>query len=480
MLVAAAAAAALVGVPWAPARSLAPAPWRGIDTGLYLNGPVTHKKVAQAAAAGTSIVRITVSWREIAPEREPGQWAPADPADPSYDWDDVDSDVRAIAAAGLEPLLTISGAPRWAQEGPPMADPFAANQPVAKAFGVFAHAVAVRYSGAFEDLPRVRYFQAWNEPNISLYLRPQLVSGAPVAAVRYRAMLNAFARGVNTVHADNVVIAGGLAPFRDVTVTEQDKDWGPLSFLRSVLCLSPTLQPTCATRISADAWAVHPYTSGNATHHAVLDNDVSLGDLPKVRKVLAAAARAGHLKFRKPALWVTEFSWDSNPPDPKGVPMPLLTRWVSEAVYRMWQNKVKAVTWLQLRDQPLTEGYFQSGLRTRSGKPKPIERAFRFPFVAYAGPKAVAVWGRTPSARRGRVLVQWWNGSRWKNLAALVAGPTGIFRADVGLRTSGFLRAKMSGSEASQPFSLTVPPDQTFNPFGQDTPLEPDKKGGGK
>jgi histidinol-phosphate/aromatic aminotransferase/cobyric acid decarboxylase-like protein len=41
---------------------------------------------------------------------------------------------------------------------------------------------------------------------------------------------------------------------------------------------------------------------------------VSLGDLPKLRRTLAAAVRARHVSSRgSPRIWVTEFSWDSSP-----------------------------------------------------------------------------------------------------------------------------------------------------------------------
>ena len=53
-------------------------------------------------------------------------------------------------------------------------------------------------------------------------------------------MLNAFADAVHAVHRDNVVIAGGLAPFRDITPRSRRRtsDWGPLSFMRELLCVS--------------------------------------------------------------------------------------------------------------------------------------------------------------------------------------------------------------------------------------------------
>ena len=65
-------------------------------------------------------------------------------------------------------------------------------------------------------MPRVRYWQVWNEPNITLYLKPQLAT----AARRRRLVPRDGERvrdPVKTVHADNVVVAGGLAPFFDST-----------------------------------------------------------------------------------------------------------------------------------------------------------------------------------------------------------------------------------------------------------------------
>ena len=124
--------------------------------------------------------------------------------------------------------------------------------------------------------------------------------------------------------------------------------------------------------------------------------------------MLNAAVRAGHVRSKgKPRFWVTEFSWDSKPPDPQGVPTVLHTRWVAEALYRMWLNGVSLVTWFSIRDQPLAASYYQSGLFYRGGtvaadRPKPALRAFRFPFVGFVERGGVRVWGRTPGASRAR------------------------------------------------------------------------------
>ena len=143
----------------------------------------------------------------------------------------------------------------------------------------------------------------------------------------------------------------------------------PLKFMRQLLCLSAGKSPkaVCRKRVRFDVWAHHPYTSGGPMHHANGKDDVSLPDLWKMKVLLDAAVRTGNLASRGPVrFWVTEFAWDTSPPDPKGVPEQLHARWVAEALYRMWSQGVSLVTWFQVRDQPFTSSTpFQSGLYFR-------------------------------------------------------------------------------------------------------------------
>jgi hypothetical protein len=459
-----------------PAGRQATVPGRPLETALYPSPTSPIAEMDRVAPAGATKVRLTAIWSSVAPKVEPAVWDPTNPADPNYDWKTLDAAVLRAKARRLDIYVTVLGAPKWAQAPPASADPFAGHLPDPAAFGSFARALATRFSGSFERLPRVRFFQAWNEPNISLYLTPQIVRRRPVSPRHYRRMLNAFAAAVHAVRRDNVVIVGGLAPFRDITpaVRAQDRDWGPLSFMRGLLCISRSLRPTCKTKVDFDIWATHPYTSGGPSHHAVLPNDVSLGDLPQMRAVLQAAARHGQLANRRPGFWVTEFSWDSRPPDPKGVPTALHTRWVAEALYRMWQNGVTVVTWLQTRDQRLSQSYYQSGLWYVNGRPKPALRAFRFPFVAFRSQGGVFVWGRAPHGRPGRVLIQQSVNGEWRQLRVVVGDRFGIFRATVTGHGRGQLRAVVAATqETSVLFSLRVPADRFFNPFGLPTRLEP-------
>jgi hypothetical protein len=463
--------AAGAGVPNRPLRTgvyIDPglAPWSGSPPALAFN---------RIVSTGATSARITLYWYQVAPAAKPVTWDPANPADPNYRWGNYDALVQNAVRRGLTPLITIMAAPTWAQ-GPFPQPPLNSDLPDPTALGQFAKAAARRYGGTFHGLPRVRWWQAWNEPNISLYLVPQLESGQPVSPAWYRKMLNAFANSVHSVHANNLVVTGGLAPFRDITpgVVSQDPDWGPLSFMRNLLCLSKSLQPTCSDKATFDVWAMHPYTSGGPLHHAQLPNDVSLGDLPEVRQTLNAAVRAHHINSRGPVqFWVTEFSWDSYPPDPQAIPMSLLSRWVAEGMYRMWQNGVSLVTWLMLRDQPLSPtSYLQSGLyfegqTLQADRPKPILKAFRFPLVALPSRSRVLVWGRTPAGKPGRVVVQRSFKGGWSQLAIVRTNRYGIFQRTFKTAPTGSIRARVFGRpDFAVPFGIPPVPDHFYNPFG--------------
>jgi len=286
---------------------------------------------------------------------------------------------------------------------------------------------------------------------------------------------------VKSVATDNLVVAGNTAPFFDNTpsVTAVDPDWGPLSFMRDFLCLGPGLKPTCSERAGFDVWSTNPYGSGGPVHRAALPNDVSIPELPAMQAVLSAATQAGHIDApQSPSFWVTEFSWDSNPPDPKGVPEPLLSRWSSEALYRMWQSGVSLVSWFLIRDEPLGQSPYQSGLyfagdTLAADTPKPMLQAFNFPFVAVARRQLLTVWGRTPGERPATVAVEQAFSGGWTELGRVATDSNGIVQAAFTTTSRAAVRARtIDLNEASVPYSLETVPDRSFTPFGG-FPLEP-------
>jgi hypothetical protein len=454
-------------------------------TGVY---PVVERSpaddtvaLARIKATGARFVRLDLIWRAVAPAVRPAGFQAGDPADPAYNWTEVDARIRRIHDAGLEPLVSIVLAPRWAERAPPLLGwPGVAN-PDPAALGLFARAAALRYSDGFDGLPRVRYWSAWNEPNLTIFFYPQLDATGPVSPEWYREAVNTFASAVHGVHADNVVIAGETAPFRDITPEAMafDKDWGPLKFMRRLLCLDDAGRPTCDKAVAFDVWSTHPYTSGGPTHHAALPYDISLGDLAKMRATLDAAIRAHHIKSAEAVqFWATEFSWDSNPPDRCSPPISLLKRWVPEALYRMWANGIDEVTWFQLMDLPMSVSPFQSGLywyakTVSAAKPKPFLQGFRFPFVALRRGGGVYVWARTPFGKPGPLTIEQQSGHGWKPLERLRADRFGIAQAMLKVRPVGQFRVTTANGDRSLSFSMRVPPDHFYNPFGLPGLLEP-------
>jgi hypothetical protein len=456
-------------------NTIAPNP-AGIQTGIYIDrpegatGPLVYRRIK---AAGATIVRFTISWRAVAPTTLPATWNPADPGDPNYSWGTYDQEITQAVRHGLTPLVTFLYTPAWAEVGGKTTQ--GTHRPTQAAIAQFATALATRYSGHFNGLPRVRYWQVWNEPNITPYLEPQRVSGKDVAAAYYRIMLDASAKALTGVSPSNIVVSAGLSPF---TVDYRDvRSVGPLRFMRELLCMSGGTQPkpTCNAKATFDIWATHPYTSGGPFHHASNPDDVSLGDLPTMRTLLDAARKAGHVVSTHPVeFWVTEFSWDSKPPDPRGVPLALHARWTAEAIYQMWKSGVDALVWLMLRDDPYPLSPLQAGLYVRGktlagDRPKPALTAFRFPFVAYLNGTSVLIWGRTPGGHAGSVVVERQTGGAgpWRRVATAHADAHGIFTETMTLAATRTdkLRARL-GRTTSLSFSLTQPPDHIVRPFG--------------
>lgn len=431
-------------------------------------------------STGAKLAQTPVRWSEVAPKNPPTAWQPDDPADPRYDWDRIDRWVTAAVLNGLTPVLQIRSAPTWVQRcEPAQIDTGAPCNPDPAALAAFATAAARRYNGQFGGLPRVQYWQGLNEPNLSLFFNPQYEGDKPASPTLYRALINAFYAAVKSVDPSNLVIAAGLGP-----VAVPKYTIGPMRFTRLLLCMSGGKRPRpiggdCDGGVNFDIYDIHPFTSGGATHKGAV-NDVEIGDLGKLTTLLRAADRAGRINsvFPQTPLWITEFSWDSNPPDPTGLAMKTLTRWAAEALHQAWRAGVHTFFWFSLRDSPLgTAPYgqtLQSGLYFRGAtvgedQPKEVLSAFRFPFVAYPGEKGLSFWGRTPTSKNGKVVIQALREGHWKTVAVTRAGENGVFRGKAkthyGRNKKGAVRARYR-EETSIPFGMRNIPDFPQAPFG--------------
>jgi hypothetical protein len=246
--------------------------------------------------------------------------------------------------------------------------------------------------------------------------------------------------------------------------------------MEKLLCMSSTrpARKVCNSRASFDVWSHHPYTCGGPTQQAFRAKDASLGDMREMRAVLRAAAARGRIRAtQRVGLWVTEISWDTKPPDSKGVPKALHARWVSEMLYRMWQLDIGFVTWFQLEDLPRPSSY-QSGVHPvggiASGARKLSHTAFRFPFVAFVAGGKVRIWGRTPPEAPAQTVVieRRTPSTGWRRVTTTRSQSTGIFTRLATIPRTGSLRARITlpGAAASVPFTLKRPNNPRICPFG--------------
>jgi len=462
--------ASLVAILALSVPAVATASARGLITGfadsVYLTPHSDQLWLRRTLAAGARLVLLPADWAAIEP-RPPARGSdPSNPANPAFHWGTLDQAVRAATAHHLTVALTVagSGGPPWADgPGRPANAPPGTWKPNPAAFAAFAAAVARRFSGHYNPgggvLPRVRYYEAWSEPNLPDHLNPQWVRvhGHPVAVspIIYRGLLNAFYFAVKSVQRSDQVISGGLAPFgAPPAFVDPSKPLfdrvPPALFLRRLLCLSDSLRPLrCRHPAHLDILGDHPYSFGGPFQHAFNRDDVAVPDLRKLTVALAVAARSGRLFPRGPKpVWVTEFAWDSDPPEPHAVPMARWTRWIEEAFYELWREGVSAIAWYEIVDRPLPSaaGSLQEGgMYFADGRPKRGLAAFRFPFVVEpASGRRQVLWGISP--RAGRVLVQQRSGARWLTRWRFRRGTHAIFTQTVTVAPGTLLRARVGGA----------------------------------
>ena len=150
-------------------------------------------RLAELREAGFGWVRQRFDWREIEPA--PGE----------FDWAQTDRLVDAISQAGLAPVAVLDGAPDWALAPADRAAENGLAPPANFAdFARFAAAFAARYGD------RIRFYQVWDEPNVSPHWGTRHIN--PVA---YAHLLRAAAPAIRSSDADAVILTAALAPTID-------------------------------------------------------------------------------------------------------------------------------------------------------------------------------------------------------------------------------------------------------------------------
>ena len=261
-------------------------------------------------------------------------------------------------------------------------------------------------------VPRVDTWSMWNEPNVPGWLTPQWVPDPRGGRRQLHSSPRIF-RNLNdagwaslqaTGHAGDTFLLAETGP-RGRGKQGIARGMRPLEFVRELYCLNRRSKPyrgedarlrgcprTKAERAAfpnkhpglfrASGWAHHPYaleTTPSATDR-VKDNVVMSG-LSRLTRTLDRALRGYGVKRRLP-LWITEYGYQTNPPDPTiGISWKRQAAFLNEADFIGYRNKrVASVAQYQLFDDAPRHGYspgdpgywgtFQSGLVTFEGRKK--------------------------------------------------------------------------------------------------------------
>ncbi len=308
----------------------------------------------EAKQASATIVRAQVTWARVAFNRPA---SPTNPFDPAYQLSDVDELVRNAQRRGFEVLLTIYGTPPWANGGQKP------NRLPTKLGDLtdFSRALAARYSGRYAGFPYVRFFSVWNEPNLAQFLSPQFTAaGKSVAPGLYAKLYRAAYAGIKAGSPRAAVAIGETsARGHDKPTSTVQHSHSPGKFAQLVAKADP--------RLRFDAWAEHPYpfTPSQAPTDKVRLPNVSLTQLPEFQKLLDKA-----FNRRNTPIWVTEYSHETRPQEPRGVSYATQSSYARSALGIVkGYSFVPVFIWFVLRDDPSNP--WQSGLLDEDGSRKP-------------------------------------------------------------------------------------------------------------
>jgi len=431
------------------------------DQFLYRGDRTAARTLTTARSLGAEAVRVTVLWRVVAEganlsnaeiarlkgsaakakaRKQRARFVAGNPRTyPTRNWDRYDNLVKTATGLGMRVLFTVTGpGPRFGHQLAPLPSQRAnagTYKPYPTRFRSFVEAVGRRYSGKYKDengirraLPRVALWSIWNEPNQPGWLSPQWekVDGqvVPASPALYRELYQAGSQGLAiSGHGGDVVLLGETAPLGSPKRGPRN-GIRPIPFLRELVCVAANgTQFTGADAarrrcddfaktgpLKAFAFAHHPYTKKGAPTKAPGSPEeitiANIGTLGKVLDLLAVQS-GGKIPANLPIL-LTEFGYESNPPDPRnGIALNKQAEYNQIAEFLAYLDpRVKATTQFLIRDAaPLKQfakgsrNYwftYQSGLYNERGRAKPAAFTYLFPFVTYPSgtPGTIAFWGQ--------------------------------------------------------------------------------------
>ena len=405
--------------------------------------------MAEIRSLGVDVIRTNVIYHKIyrtpRDRRKPRGFNASDPSSSRYDWGPTDRLVQLARDNGMQVFVTITGpGPSFTSSSPSRCRSVPCSfRPKPSEFGAFAAAVAKRYRG------KVDYYSIWNEPNIDkTWLTPRYQrtrhGTVDVGGAIYRKLWIAGYKAIAKYDGArrNRVLFGETAAIAS-----------PLPLLRAALCLDPDGRPFtgplralhgCSGRVSRlniAGIAVHPYNQGGYGGPRTKTNRktaLPLAYMPRLHRLMDGAVRRGRIPGGK-GIWVTEFGFQTRPPDPLGVSPTAQALYMNESDRLFFADRrIKSVAQYELTDVPQRD-QFNTGLRfvrSRGGAQKPSYGAYRVPIVVTRrSSNSVEVYGQARPARlvggRTQVAIQMEIGGVFTTVRQVQTNSRGIFRANV-------------------------------------------------
>ena len=277
---------------------------------------------------------------------------------------------------------------------------------------------------AGEPLPKVSTWTIWNEPNHMGFIQPQwrkqgarLVPNGPYL---YRALVDAGYPAIKGLQPDSTVLVGATSSMGNPHPQHESDGEPPLVFLRALACVDAKLRPIssgpCANfkPLPGDGYSHHPYSLLHTPDWSDKKHPdyAMIGDISRLTTTLNRLVSMHRIDPKIRNVWLTEYGYESNPPDPiKPFSPAEQANNINWAEYLAWKNpQIKSFPQFLLQDMGKVSaadasrgkreyGDWQSGLYFNDGTPKPAATSFAL---------ALHVDCTTDlGKKRGKLLVIW-------------------------------------------------------------------------
>lgn len=329
----------------------------GINTFLFQE--VDEEKIRRSLQmikdAGFGYVREQIPWQELERGGKGNYW---DERWNRPTWDHLDQLVDLINEYDLELIARLDYPPDWAL--PPGTTWHATPPANYEDFGDFVYAVVSRYKG------KIKYYQIWNEPNLTIEWGLQ-----PVNAADYVRLLKIAYTRAKEADPNVVIIAAALAP----TIETGPLNLSDIEYLRQMY--------EAGVKGYFDIASLNPYgLRSGPDDRRFSDTDTNFSRPIRAREIMVAYGDGD-----KP-IWASETGWCPVPPDFPSPPVygrvsleqqARYTRRAYERVQREWPWLGMMALWhfRQVDNRLAAQQPYYFGIVEDDFTPKPVYETLR-------------------------------------------------------------------------------------------------------